>query len=386
MGIKTEYIRSINSSYMQLTQTGSMEDCEVHMLLENKIYGLLPLKYMYEDERNVCRYDITGKLALDTWLRAKPLDKTIILQLLSSVCGILERIDSYLLLQQNILLAAEYIFLDHETGEFWFCYFPGNDEEPPDAFRKLLEFLLTKLNHKDEGAVELLYGVYDEALKDGYSLISIREKLHLYEAAEEEKLSEREEVVEEMPESAEKNKTENVRRRKQKDICGKGEAYRSDERRGLQLPDTVGQWKNKILEKLQPERKGLGKKYEPEPFVFEPEPEEIKRGKPTVLLSERKLEPQGIFKYIGDHHLPDIKITSNPFLIGSGENCNGRIKQTTISREHARVTQIDGVYFMEDMNSSNGTLVGGEMLSYKMKVSIQVNEIVEFADEKFRFI
>jgi len=44
------------------------------------------------------------------------------------------------------------------------------------------------------------------------------------------------------------------------------------------------------------------------------------------------------------------------------------------------------VYFIEDMNSANGTKAGGTLLDYKMKVSLQANEILEFADEKFRFI
>lgn len=47
---------------------------------------------------------------------------------------------------------------------------------------------------------------------------------------------------------------------------------------------------------------------------------------------------------------------------------------------------MDDIYFLEDLNSSNGTYVGGEPLNYKTKMSLQKNEVVLFADEKFRFI
>ena len=47
---------------------------------------------------------------------------------------------------------------------------------------------------------------------------------------------------------------------------------------------------------------------------------------------------------------------------------------------------MDTVYFMEDLNSANGTKVGGTLLDYKGKISLERNEIIEFADEKFRFI
>ena len=43
-------------------------------------------------------------------------------------------------------------------------------------------------------------------------------------------------------------------------------------------------------------------------------------------------------------------------------------------------------FFIEDLNSSNGTRVGGELLNYKTGMSLQKNEVVMFADEKFRFI
>ena len=73
-------------------------------------------------------------------------------------------------------------------------------------------------------------------------------------------------------------------------------------------------------------------------------------------------------------------------MIGSEPGCDGYIPSTTVSRKHARITQKDGIYFIEDLNSSNGTNVGGELLNYKTKMSLQKNEVVVFADEKFRFI
>ena len=58
----------------------------------------------------------------------------------------------------------------------------------------------------------------------------------------------------------------------------------------------------------------------------------------------------------------------------------------TVSRHHAKITKVEDVYMIEDMNSANGTKVGGTLLDYKMKMSLQAGELIEFADEKFRFI
>ena len=128
------------------------------------------------------------------------------------------------------------------------------------------------------------------------------------------------------------------------------------------------------------------KKNEIQPIVFEPEEEEVRMGRPTVLLADQKKTIQGILRYEGNNQLSDLKIDTFPYVIGSAADCPGYVDCATISRHHAKITKVENVYFIEDMNSANGTKAGGTLLDYKMKVSLQANEILEFADEKFRFI
>lgn len=124
-----------------------------------------------------------------------------------------------------------------------------------------------------------------------------------------------------------------------------------------------------------------------EKFVFEPEEEEEPRAtRPTVLLSQITRPPEGVLRYEGKGACKDLHITGSSYVIGSERGCEGYIPSTTVSRRHARISRTEDIYFIEDLNSSNGTYVGGEMLNYKTKVSLQKNEIVIFADEKFRFI
>lgn len=40
-----------------------------------------------------------------------------------------------------------------------------------------MEYLLTKIDHKDQRAVKMAYHIYDQVIKEGYSLIAIRESL-----------------------------------------------------------------------------------------------------------------------------------------------------------------------------------------------------------------
>lgn len=79
-------------------------------------------------------------------------------------------------------------------------------------------------------------------------------------------------------------------------------------------------------------------------------------------------------------------LDSFPYVIGSDKSCNGYLPGAAVSRRHARVTKQEDIYFIEDLNSSNGTYVGGELLNYRVRMSLQKNEIVVIADKKFRFI
>ena len=124
-----------------------------------------------------------------------------------------------------------------------------------------------------------------------------------------------------------------------------------------------------------------------EPFVFEPEPEiTMHQQNPTVLLADLPKKEYGILKYEGNGTCSELSIDHTPYIIGSELDCDGVIPSGTVSRHHARITRKGEVYFIEDLNSSNGTMVGGELLNCRVKMSLQAQETVMFADEKFRFI
>lgn len=121
-------------------------------------------------------------------------------------------------------------------------------------------------------------------------------------------------------------------------------------------------------------------------MVFEPEEEEHKSANPTVLLAGISQKPEGILCYEGTGGYSDLVIEKDNYVIGSAAECDGRIPSATVSRRHAKISKKGAVFFIEDLNSSNGTRVGGELLNYKTGMSLQKNEVVMFADEKFRFI
>ena len=344
------------------------------------ISGIVPVNTTFADAATVCWYDITGMQAFDHALEMEMMDSQMLTQFLVSLCGTLERLESFLLDPRHLWFSRESIFKNNRDGSFWFCYCPEGKENITEGFQKLMEYLLTKIDHKDQRAVKMAYHIYDQVIKEGYSLIAIRESL-TYDRVDIEPVPDRtleNSRVELEQTSDQTEKEKNVHKADKADGKAKVIFQKAIEHF---FPDLA-----KIKEYRQELAKKKEKKNEIQPIVFEPEEEEVRMGRPTVLLADQKKTIQGILRYEGNNQLSDLKIDTFPYVIGSAADCPGYVDCATISRHHAKITKVENVYFIEDMNSANGTKAGGTLLDYKMKVSLQANEILEFADEKFRFI
>ena len=344
------------------------------------ISGIVPVNTTFADAATVCWYDITGMQAFDHALEMEMMDSQMLTQFLVSLCGTLERLESFLLDPGHLWFSRESIFKNNRDGSFWFCYCPEGKENITEGFQKLMEYLLTKIDHKDQRAVKMAYHIYDQVIKEGYSLIAIRESL-TYDRVDIEPVPDRtleNSRVELEQTSDQTEKEKNVHKADKADGKAKVIFQKAIEHF---FPDLA-----KIKEYRQELAKKKEKKNEIQPIVFEPEEEEVRMGRPTVLLADQKKTIQGILRYEGNNQLSDLKIDTFPYVIGSAADCPGYVDCATISRHHAKITKVENVYFIEDMNSANGTKAGGTLLDYKMKVSLQANEILEFADEKFRFI
>lgn len=388
MSMEIEYLRNLNSSYMVIGQLAKGEIWEQQMLCNNPLSGVIAPEYMSENGKDQLWYNITGKQALDVILEGKELDGALLRQLCETICLAAQQLETLMLETSDLLLLPECIFIDNQTGNISLCYFKGKNETLLDAFHGLLEFVLAKLDHRDKWAVEVAYKLYEQTKNGEGCMVDIKKALQFS--------CEREETLTTI--SYEKEIV-------QKEILQEKEvSHHGILKNCLKTNRFARRWlpKNEWLKNLL-EKKAFSKDHKElffpkkgtavEPFVFEPEEEvEQKTTHPTVLLSELRItkeeknKEQGIFRYEGEQGRGDLVVGKTPYIIGSDSACDGVIESAAVSRRHAKITQKEDVYFIEDLNSSNGTFVGGELLNCRVKMSLQQNETVVFADEKFRFI
>ena len=150
------YRRDGEHNYMVLQAPEEVEGSEyqVRMLLVNDIAGLLRCKLRRIDGASYFYYEITSKQPLARILEHRAAGGEDIRAVAQAMSRTLEGISRYLLPDESLVLNPELIYMDVETREVSFCYLPCSREAISDTFRSLAEYLLKKLDHGDEQAVQ----------------------------------------------------------------------------------------------------------------------------------------------------------------------------------------------------------------------------------------
>lgn len=369
--MKIEYMRNMQFGYMRIELDKPLSKTDKAMLEQNRIEGLLPVRWQQENDKYLLRYDITGKQALDSVLENAMADEKLLKSLLVGIYVAVKQLEKYLLPQEGLLLLPETIFVDHKTETVHFCYFPENEETLQVRFVKLMEYMLAKTDHKNISAVKLSYGVYEELQQPSFCM----DNLFMYLQGECEGDCEQLE--------AEKEEWEE-----------KPDIPLESEHRKIQLEKCISEkeWKERFMawikgkvEKISKSKiRGSYINNKIETVIYEADSVQDIDCATTVLGAGTDIE--GILRYEGTGAIQDIVITKVPFIIGSASDCDGIIRHPNVSRKHAKITYRDGTYFLEDLNSTNGTRVNGGLLSYKTKVSLKKNTNIYFANEPFCFL
>jgi len=79
---------------------------------------------------------------------------------------------------------------------------------------------------------------------------------------------------------------------------------------------------------------------------------------------------------------PITPIRKDVFLIGRGSKCDFIIQHRSVSREHSVITRERSGWFIEDLNSANGTWLDGDQIS---KYRIRGGEEVQISNHTIAF-
>lgn len=177
--MRTEYKRDMNHNYLVIYEDIELDTSsyQVRMLVGNVMPSLLKCQFHGVDGKIVFRYDITSKQSLSVLYDGRLLKEDDLRLIFGSFIHVMEEMAEYLLNPGNIILQPEYVYMDVNRKEIFYCYLPGAEREIREQLQILTEYLLPKIDHSDEKAVMLGYSVYRRAMEESFHLEHIKEEL-----------------------------------------------------------------------------------------------------------------------------------------------------------------------------------------------------------------
>lgn len=381
-----------------------MESYPLRILIGNDVQGLLPCRIESVDGQKEFCYEAPSEQTVSTFFLQKKLEFKQLKQILQGFLKALANIQSFLLDVNQIILKTEYMYYDSEREMLRFCYLPGYNQDLQTQFRRFMEELLSVINHQDSKAVSMGYGIYQKLTEEGFSLEIIREYLY---GTEEELDAEAAESQEQEAESL-YEESEDALLFAQETAKPKKE----DSKASVKILVAAALWAMALLgagvlrmtgyfsaltfsaifgifligmggiglsfyigarKKGKPESAGWmpnGTADAPVQWPSQTAAEEQKREHQKERLVSQRPDK-----------IPDILLEDSSVLIGKLNSAvDVVIPKSTVSRIHARIRRENGICFLIDLNSMNGTYINGKRIPAAEKHPLAPGDEIRFAD------
>lgn len=189
----SRFERSGKANYLILCTEQREEKMADHMLLQNEIKGLLPIRIERMNGYKEYYYDISSKHSLGSIVKKGSLDVPKIRLLINTIGEILKQFHEYMLEPDGICLSEELIYTTLPEWNLLFCYYEEDGKKFSEKLRKLLQFVIEYVDYQDKEAVSLAYACYQAAMQENFTFTKIEEcifKKEKIEKAVEEKTNE----------------------------------------------------------------------------------------------------------------------------------------------------------------------------------------------------
>lgn len=374
------YERNLTGSYMKIPVSLNAKFDE-KIMLKRKLPGILPVERCFVNGHGQYWYNISGKQSLDTYCKVRNIGIDFIERMIISICNQIEILEWNLIDTNSLMLDPELVFVTNQNGEIIFTIYPGEHTSLTLEFQQLMEYLLTKIDHSDTQAVQAAYAIYEKTLDDTYSIVDIRDiivskkeenvdPVKMHEKTQQERLK---------IDTAEAKASKETKKEK---IIFKLDNVRNKDSWISKIIDSILKYIDECKNKKEYESNWIT----PEIEDYNEEPDIVIQNNPTVCLSNYKAKPRGMLLYDGLEELENISLTGNTIRLGKGVEADVLIDKATISKFHAKIEKTEADFYIEDLNSTNGTMVNGEALSYKERRKLEINDIVQLADVQYKFV
>jgi|GEM_PF-6650698 len=445
--MKTEFKHGVKNNYMILRPEEYLGECidknnlfQFKILENNSPDELLKMEMDTFDGEYVLKYVISSMQQLAKMFEYKKIEYETLERIYLTVIKLVNKCANYMLEIGNIILNPEYIYINDKRIQL--CYFPGDTKDFYECLRRLTQDLAVRVDHRDRRAVDCIYNILDICNKESYTVSDIEnyfKNISEQNSHDNEVLS-----AENIPGNNESYKNEIVSY-KGEDYAGyssvsqsaygkylsikeveSGEYPEINESKNLTysgieaaeysgvtglIREKFNEFKIKFFplnnkacnsEGCETDKSVMGDElYKPDNSENSNKSDNFENNQTTLLRNEgesdgniydrideekNKNDDEGIIlKYCGDDkNLEDIQLENFPCVIGKSEKyADYVIDYDYISRVQIKIYREEGKYYLEDENSTNGTLLNEVPVDPFRKIRIDKGDEIKLADLKY---
>ena len=364
------YKKNVNNNYIVLRNYNIVvNDFRINMLLKNNIQGFLPIYIGCVDGNVEISYLIDSKQSLKQLLERKKLNYNEIVNIIKGIINVMDLAEQYLLRLDDIILEMELIFSNYNFEEVWFCYYPNSENNFFDELKKLSQQLLIVTEHADMKAIEVMYKFFDVCSSEDISINKLEKCIVckndnfnysdcIYNDYEESRVCELNDDIYDISEKKGKFNfiIEKIQGLFNKDKINSNTKLKEDVSDRLCMEDV---------------------------FSINEDNEELYNNE-TILVSDIVKNSSRKLLSVTDKN--DIVITGYPFIIGK---LNARVDYVfddkLISRLHLKIYREGDEFYIEDMNSKNGSFLNDIQLAPYEKQRVEIGDKITISKYDYIF-
>ena len=190
--IQMEFETKLNQTLLHICLSEKYEeDYQMPMLRHNHVEGILEVKGWEVEGKARYSYDVSNLVSMKSFFEKNSLQQAEIEQLVHELLETVEKLQTYMLNPECLVLQPEYIF--HGKNRWYFCYFPQMKGNFQAAFHTLSEYFVKTLDYRDTKGIFLAYELHKATLEEHYDLSAIVSE---FEKNKEERIEQMEEIEE----------------------------------------------------------------------------------------------------------------------------------------------------------------------------------------------
>lgn len=388
--IKTEYIRNLNCNYVRMMLEEKPKESRYQYCILNRggIRFLLPCSLRYIDGEAYLYYDISSTQNIAQLFAGRTLGREWMRDFLWGMERMQQELSRFLLEGRNVVWAPGQIYQDLEKKNFYFMYVPYCQKDT--GFKLLLEFWVEHIDYEDEALVEFVYGLHEQYTTAGDACLNRQIFEDFKEVEKKEKQRRKAPLEERTAESESVTGLETLPDRSGFQSTGEAlEMGDGDRKKGFlsflgsrrKKQDSVSY--QEIL-RQQVGMQTLGAVSEESSYGRDRELEsEEEYGRTMYLEDQRQEQVRGLYRDNGELA---VEIDRLPFVIGKKkEEVDYALEDRSVSRIHARILEEDGILYLEDLNSTNGTYKNGLRMQPYEKRRLERDDELRFGMAEYTF-